>query len=46
MILNEDVVSVKEDSFGFESFQMITEILKSDQIEDYHVCAESPLLQV
>ena len=41
MILNEDVVSVKEDSFGSESFQMITEILKSDQIEDYkQACPE------
>ena len=35
MILNKDVVSVKEDSFGSESFQIITEIFKSDQIEDY-----------
>ena len=41
MILNKDVVSVKEDSFGSESLQKITEILKSDQIEDYkQACPE------
>lgn len=35
MLLNEEVLLVKEASSGAETFQMITEILKPDQIKDY-----------
>jgi DNA-binding transcriptional MerR regulator len=40
-LLNKEIVSINEDLFDSESFQMITEILKPEQIEDYkRTCPE------
>ncbi|MDP4144855.1 MAG: MerR family transcriptional regulator [Bacillota bacterium] len=40
-LLSQEIISIKEDTFDSESFQIITEILKPEQVQDYkQTCPE------